>query len=874
MTRTEKSKLPKLPRAPKVGSVPLATHAINHNLTITSNEAIAWYILPGQTYSFLTDAQRGNLVATIATRYAALLGHRIYLRSTTQPYPVWQWAENLWNNTLSTTREQDLPGAPGRTYSDHLRRTQEHLQKVSMADKQVFLGVRISTRTAFSKLGEFVTRSTRGGELADLQAKAKRIEEIVAGSGMSGRAATGSEVEFLMHRSYAMGMPTPVALSEQTGQWAEHDMGEFAAGVTHEHKPGGDTVVVKARRGDRDVKRNIAVLSIGRMDSVQIPAASPWMQATDRLGFPVEWMATFDLIAGEDARNKVNRRLRRIRDQQGHYAQHGEEIPLDLERKADRARVIEDEMTDGNEVIAGRAYGWVRIAVSGRDREQCLDRVRQVRELYRGMQIYVEHPYAATSMGNQYKLMREFIPGEPLSTVAFQRDLTLPILAAGLPTVSAKVGDRRGPYIGYTSGTSRYAVMVDSHYALEVQGASGLVPIVGGLGAGKSGLLGFICSESARRNILTTILDPSGPLAKLAEMPEFRNRARVLDLLKAPSGTLNPYSVIETPNPQNYVGDGDGYGAALAEAEADRAQLAMDVIQMLLPPQEVDQHGVVPAIQQAIWDTPSLPTSSLNLVIENLRKQQGNHQAAMVANYLLNSAKMPQSRLFFGTPESDVQIDNRSATLLIITMAGLDLPETGTDRKYWSQGQRMSVPLLHLANYYVTRRVYGQARHLRKVVALDEVGQMGEWGSGKALFSRLGRDSRKWNLALYVSSQDPKDVLGLNIANKNSGCFVGRIEDDDIARQALALLRAPLKSGYESILAGLSPYSQGGSRNRQSRDFVYRDVHGGIERVTVDMSHIPGLLDAIDTDAKPALLPGPQPRQLSAEMVSAPGGAV
>lgn len=863
---------PKLPKAPKAGRVPLATRAVNQNLTITDNDVIAWFLLPGQPYSFLSEAQRGNLVATIANRYAALLGHRIYIRSTTRPYPGWQWGENLWDNTLATTREQDLPGCPGNTYSDHLVRTQRHLQDVNMSDKAVYLGVRISTRSSLGKLTEFFTKSSSGRELADLQLKAQRIAQIVEGPGMSGRPATGAEVEFLFHRSYAMGMPAPVALSEQTGQWTDHDMGEFVASVTHVHGMGRDTVVAKARRGDRDIERHVAVMSVGRMDSVQIPAASPWMQATDRLHFPVEWMATFDLVRGEDARNKVNRRLRRIRDQQSHYANHGEEIPLDLERKADRARVIEDEMTDGNEVVAGRAYGWVRIAVHGKDRDQCLDRVREVRELYRGMQITVEHPYAAHSMGCQYDLMREFVPGEPLSTVAFQRDFTLQILAGGLPTVSAKVGDRRGPYIGFTSGTSRYAVMFDPHYALEQQASSGLVPIVGGLGAGKSGLLGFLCYESARRNILTTILDPSGPLAKLASMPEFRGRAMVLDLLKAPDGTLNPYSVIETPHAENYVGDTTGYATAIAEAESDRAQLAMDIIQMLLPPQEVDQHGVIPAIYQAIYDTPARPTSSLNLVVENLIKQ-GSEQAKMVANYLRNSAKMPQSRLFFGTAEEDFEINNRSATLLVITMAGLDLPETGSDRRYWSSGQRMSVPLLHLANYFVTRRVYGQQRHLRKVVALDEVGQMGEWGSGKALFSRLGRDSRKWNTAIFVSSQDPKDVLGLNIANKNSGCFVGRIEDTDIATQALELLRAPKDAGYESVLAGLSPLAAGTTRNRTMRDFVFRDVHGAMERCTIDMSHVLGLIDAIDTDAKPEIQNAPRQLSMSAEMVSATGGA-
>ena len=61
--------------------------------------------------------------------------------------------------------------------------------------------------------------------------------------------------------------------------------------------------------------------------------------------------------------------------------------------------------------------------------------------------------------------------------------------------------------------------MFDTHYATEVRETSGLVPVVGGLGAGKSVLLGQITYEAVRRGIPSVVLDPSGPLARLTELP-------------------------------------------------------------------------------------------------------------------------------------------------------------------------------------------------------------------------------------------------------------------------------------------------------------------------------------------------------------------
>ena len=323
----------------------------------------------------------------------------------------------------------------------------------------------------------------------------------------------------------------------------------------------------------------MAVLSVGRLEEIEAPdpAHDPWLSHTDRLPFPVEWSCQFDVLSGVDARRAIQRKLLVVRDMQRHYSEHDLDEPLALDRQARQAREVEDQMSRGAEVAAARVHGWFRLAVAGDSETECLERVRKVVTSFRGRRVTIEHPKG------QYGLLREFIPGEPVSTSAYRRRLPLLYLTAGVPTVSSNLGDRRGPYIGYTAGSSRRAVMFDTHYATEEKETSGLVPVVGGLGAGKSVLLGQITYEAALRGIPSVVLDPSGPLARLTELPELKEHSEHLDLTTAANGTLNPFDVVAEPLRSAYKSN-DAFMEAQVLAAQDRKLLAIDVVKMLLPP--------------------------------------------------------------------------------------------------------------------------------------------------------------------------------------------------------------------------------------------------------------------------------------------------
>ena len=324
-------------------------------------------------------------------------------------------------------------------------------------------------------------------------------------------------------------------------------------------------------------------------------------------------------------------------------------------------------------------------------------------------------------------------------------------------------------------------------------------------------------------------------------MPELAAHSEHIDLTAAASGTLNPFEVVAIPVRDRFSSD-DAFAEAEVMAAQDRKLLALDVVKMLLPASVASLPDTALVISDAVRATHGAASSSLWEVVEHLDKLDAAH-GRVVANYLRDMAELPLSRLFF--PSGGPAAQRLEATLTVLTMPGLVLPPREVPRDHWSTSEQLAVPLLHLASWYATRAVYGREMQARKLVALDETHFLGEWSAGRALFNRLGRDSRKWNTCVLAASQNPSDVLGMDVANFMSAAFVGRIEDETAAADGLRMLRVATGIGYERALATLSS----GRGAASFREFVMRDADGNVDKLRVDLTGNPALLEALNTTA-------------------------
>ncbi len=829
----------------------LAITEIAGHLTFTLNAVTAWYWLPEVRWAFRPDAEREALLSAIAEQYAGLAGFRLHLRRTTRPFPADEWARTVDHNTPSPLPRVD--GGP--SWSDHLVAAQHHLRSVNHAEGQTYLGVTFARRslgaTLSQRLGNMFGRGVGDNERRRMARIVEQFDEVLGSFGMRGRRVTPGELEWLIYRSVALCMAPPMGLSPvSSGQWERGDLLALTEQIERYRTPYGSTVrLVNRLTGE---ERHVAVLAVGRMEPLEIPERhEPWLHFHERLPWPMELSSRVDVLGPNDSFRNLEHRLRMIRSQQADYAEHGMDAPPELERLAQRALHIGDDMTTGLPTDASRVHGWHRIAVSGATREECLERSRRLIALYaRELRVSLQHPK------NQEWLAREFIPGEPIANTGYLRRMPVTLLAAALPQAASTVGDRRGDLIGRTAGTCRRPVFLDLHFPMEVRERSGLAVFVAEPGGGKSTLLGALGYLAARRGVQVTLLDPSGPLARLASMPELKPFSRVLNLTGSEQGTLAPYALIPTPARGHYEpgprGDRE-YEIAVSNARAERRMLVQDICSMLVPPQVAREASTATLLRHAVREVPAEETSTLDDVVSCLAGLS-DHDGRELSNLLLDTAEMPLALLFFGSPPPDLL--GSDAALTIITMAGLRLPDLKIEREYWSAEEALALPMLHTAHRLAVRRCYGGAMGQRKLVGLDEAHFMEGWRSGRSFLVRLARDSRKWNLAALVASQNPRDILGLDVQNLVTTVFVGRIaEDSEVAADALRLLRVPTEVGYEQTLASLSAVDTSSSTRLGFREFVMRDVDGRVQKMRVDVSYVPELLRYLDTTPVTATAP-------------------
>ncbi|MEU4156044.1 ATP-binding protein [Actinoplanes sp. NPDC026670] len=824
-------------------SVELAISEIAGHLTFTQSTVTAWYYLPEVRWAFRPDAEREALLSAISEQYAGLAGFRLHLRRTTRPFPADEWARTV--DSFTPRPLADVHGAT--SWSDHLVAAQRHLLSVNHAEGQTFLGVTFARRSLGDTFTERILRAfgkgTSDGERRKLGRTVEQFDEVLNAFGMRGRRVTPQELEWLLYRSVALGMAPPGLLSPvSNGHWETGDLLALTEAVERYRTPYGSTVKLVNRMTGEE--RHVAVLSVGRMEPLEIPEKhEPWMHFHERLPWPMELSSRIDILGATGSFKNLEHRLRMIRSQQLDYAEHGIDAPPELERLAKRALVIGDEMTTGLPTDSARAHGWHRIAVGGATREECLERARRLIQLYsRELRISLQHPK------NQDQLAREFIPGEPIANTGYVRRMPVKLLAAALPQAASNVGDRRGDLIGRTAGTCRRPVFLDLHFPMEVRERSGLGVFVAEPGGGKSTLMGALGYLNARRGVQVTLLDPSGPLARLCQMPELRPYSRVLNLTGSEQGTLAPYSLIPTPVrsefPTGPAGDRE-YEIAVSNARAERRMLVQDICSMLVPPQVAKEASTATLLRHAVRQVPAEESSTLDDVVRTLQALDDD-EGKELANLLLDTAEMPLALLFFGHPPQHLL--GADAALTVITMAGLRLPDLRIEREYWSAEESLALPMLHTAHRLAVRRCYGGSMSSRKMVGLDEAHFMEGWRSGRSFLVRLARDSRKWNLAALVASQNPRDILGLDVQNLVSTVFVGRIaEDQEIASEALRLLRVPVHDGYEATLASLSQVDSASQHRLGFREFVMRDVDGRVQKVRVDVSYVDGLLEHLDT---------------------------
>ncbi|MGB8382842.1 MAG: hypothetical protein WCG47_16615, partial [Dermatophilaceae bacterium] len=493
------------------------TSVVNH-VTFAGARMIAWYLAEPQTWSFRSVAEGEALIRSHAACLADLVGTTVYGRVTHRPYPVSHWARAHWENAPD----------PQEGFAQLVERDQLHMSASTQADKLVFYGVDLGERPKVTAaLGKLVAGALER-EMAALQQRFADVDRVMASVGMAAHPAGPAEMEWLLARSFALGCPVPVPdpHTDPRPVLDADDLDEWVSTVSWDAEPLAASTRVTTSINETPVTRHVVVLSLARMADIAIPEEhEPWMAATDALPWQCEWSWRVDPRHPDEVSKEMTKIGNRVDGQVDHWlVDHGKRPPKQLARQADSRAQVDDEQRRGFTHLSTRTRGWYRIAVSAATEQEALQRAAAVVELYKPATKWVR------DLG-QYHLAREFVPGEPLSSSAHCRHFPVVKVAAGLPAVTAEVGDRRGFHIGETAGLSARAVCFDPWYLPEVMEASGVVPIIGVQGSGKSAFMGELCYKSALSGARGVAMDPAGRLQRMLALPELASISHQVDVL-------------------------------------------------------------------------------------------------------------------------------------------------------------------------------------------------------------------------------------------------------------------------------------------------------------------------------------------------------
>jgi hypothetical protein len=859
---------------------PLATEEVAGPLQFTRGGLFVWFMLGGQSWDFRTLDDRRRLWDQQTYRYGQLAASRpegrpIRLRVSTKPYPSFEYARSLDEETPSP-----LPQVPGaESWDDYLGFAQRRLQSTGLDQRVTAIGVWVAPTPKPAIRQQLVHGTDNPSrETVQLIEQILQVEKIVSGPGFDARRATGREMAFLFHRSLSMGVPAPVHAGVGGDRWEVDDLAEFTERRVWLSEPYGSSVRVVSEIKGAQVSRAVAVLTMGVMPDRTWPedGRDPWMLTSNRLGFPVEWSLSGTLLSARTLTGAIEFEQNRAQGISSHYHEHQMTPPPSVERAIRAAAANLDEVTEGDSRTSARFMGTVRLAVYGSTEDEALKRARDLVDLYgERLNMPLQHTRG------QARALREFIPGEPRAQHGFQRRMPVRYLASAMPNVDSVLGTPTGPYLGYGIGSSRRASRFDMHYGPEVLQTPGLFPIVAEPGGGKSVLIGTLAYNAVRAGQPTIIFDPSGPLARLAQLRELAPFSRVLDLSASKAGTLAPYQLVPDPPRDGFTEDGVfnklEYERGLRRAAAERQQLMFDVLRMWLPSTVLRLPGTDVMLRDSLRrvaervkkrglrDTRTNPRwiiEELEDIQQNAATEQQRELARQIVDEIKAAAEFPLGELIMPPhrgPIDDEEVEDK--TLVIVTMPGLSPPPEAVEREYWGSEERYTQPLLHLAAFFASKFIYARPRDVRKNVFLDENHLMGQWGSGRAFFVRLSRDSRKWNTAIGAASQHPADHLSIGRVDALMGsAFVGRLTKESTAVEACKLVQCP--EAYAPVIQALSPKPREGQTAGETGEFVWLDPLGRLGKIRIDLDWHPALRAALQTTpgrARPQVKLTPQP---------------
>jgi hypothetical protein len=516
------------------------------------DQAAALYRATTVSYPFASVGDKWSLLHRLE-RFAHLVGADFSIWRVNRAYPAERYAEGLVGSA-------DPRHADPKAWQRYLEGHQAHIAGLDSSLPEVYIAVCLgerpkghlrsldrARRRVEELAGVGAPRPVSRTELQELAAAERRCFERL--SGLLGlRRASTEELQWLLRRAACRGVAEPVleenwepdALVEEDGEGGRsyrplgHDLWRCANAPMSEDPGESPSLVVEAEEGTSYQ----ALLCAGSLaEEATFPGPAELLHAPfEDAGFPADAVLHARWIGNREALGQVRKRILDAEHawrEQAEGAQAGPDWRAEEDREL--AREYEAVLQSSAHPPMLRAY--LGVAVGAPDRTELERRVEALRERFGEVRLH-------RPRGLQHRLFFDHLPRTDAGSLAdYLQQMTVEQLGATVPTATAELGSRTGPYLGYVPTGARRPVRYDPTEAPRTSRPSAVL-LAGTLGSGKTLAAQAIAYGAERRGSLVVDFDPK-PDHNLEGVPELKGRVEVVELSGDPDhrGKLDPLAV-------------------------------------------------------------------------------------------------------------------------------------------------------------------------------------------------------------------------------------------------------------------------------------------------------------------------------------------
>jgi len=512
-------------------------------------QAAALYRVQTASYPFAPLAEKWALLHRLE-RFAHLVGADFSIWRVNRAYPAERYAEGLEGRA-------DPRHADAKAWRHYLEGHQDRLAELDPSLPEAYLAVCLgerpkgtlrsldrARRRVEELAGVGAPRPISRNELEELAGAERRCFERL-GALLGLRRASTTELQWLLRRAACRGVAEPVleaswqpdALvetdSDTEKSWRPlgHDLWRCANAPMSEDPSEPPSLLVEAEEGTSFQ----AFLCAGSLaEEASFPGPAELLHAPfEDAGFPADAVLHAQWIGNREALGQVRKRILDAEHawrEQAEGAQAGPEWRVEDDREL--AREYEAVLSGSAHPPMLRAY--LGVAVGAPDRTELERRVEVLRERFGEVRLH-------RPRGLQHRLFFDHLPRTDAGSLAdYRQQMTVEQLGATVPTATAELGSRSGPYLGYVPTGARRPVRYDPTEAPRTSRPSAVL-LAGTLGSGKTLAAQAIAYGAERRGSLIVDFDPK-PDHNLQGAPGLEGRVEVVELSGDPAhrGKLDP----------------------------------------------------------------------------------------------------------------------------------------------------------------------------------------------------------------------------------------------------------------------------------------------------------------------------------------------